>query len=75
MTLLHWPYCIVSYLLLDQPGLCAGAALQWVACLARFKLEMNWNQEELEQWAIAARQKEEDLFRFDKGVRLFDKTF
>ena len=32
----------------------------WV--LRRFKLEMNWNQEELEQWAIAARQKEEDLF-------------
>ena len=28
--------------------------------LRRFKLEMNWNQEELEQWAIAARQKEED---------------
>lgn len=28
--------------------------------LGRFKLEMNWNQEELEQWAIAARQKEED---------------
>lgn len=28
----------------------------------RFKLEMNWNQEELEQWAIAARQKEEDSF-------------
>ena len=26
----------------------------------QFKLEMNWNQEELEQWAIAARQKEED---------------
>lgn len=30
--------------------------------LGRFKLEMNWNQEELEQWAIAARQKEEDFF-------------
>merc|ERR1719324_1809434 len=28
--------------------------------LDQFKLEMNWNQEELEQWAIAARQKEED---------------
>merc|ERR1711902_296200 len=28
--------------------------------LDQFKLEMNWNQEELEQWAIAARQKEDD---------------
>lgn len=26
----------------------------------QFKLQMNWNQEELEQWALAARQKEED---------------
>ena len=26
----------------------------------QFKLLMNWNQEELEQWALAARQKEED---------------
>ena len=28
--------------------------------LDQFKLEMNWNQEELEQWALAAAQKEED---------------
>jgi len=28
--------------------------------LDQFKLKMNWNQEELEQWALAARQKEED---------------
>lgn len=26
----------------------------------QFKLLMNWNQEELEQWALAQRQKEED---------------
>ena len=26
-----------------------------ISLRARFKLEMNWNQEELEQWAIAAR--------------------
>ena len=26
----------------------------------KFKLQMNWNQEELEQWALAAKQKEED---------------
>lgn len=28
--------------------------------LDQFKLLMNWNQEELEQWALASRQKEED---------------
>ena len=28
--------------------------------LDQFKLEMNWNQEELEQWALASRQKEDD---------------
>ncbi|KAJ1447057.1 hypothetical protein M885DRAFT_576621 [Pelagophyceae sp. CCMP2097] len=26
----------------------------------RFKIEMNWNQEELEQWALASKQKEDD---------------
>ena len=26
----------------------------------QYKLEMIWNQEELEQWALAARQKEAD---------------
>jgi len=26
----------------------------------KFKLQMNWNQEELEQWALAAKQKEDD---------------
>lgn len=26
----------------------------------QFKIQMNWNQEELEQWAVASRQKEED---------------
>merc|ERR1719252_284215 len=29
--------------------------------LDQFKLEMNWNQEELEQWALAARQEEDEL--------------
>merc|ERR1712083_585537 len=31
--------------------------------------EMNWNQEELEQWAIAARQKEEDELTLEKYKR------
>ena len=34
-----------------------------------FKLAMNWNQEELEQWAIAARQKEEDNLALQKYTR------
>ena len=36
----------------------------------KFKLQMNWNQEELEQWALAARQKEEDnlaLLKYSKA--------
>ena len=35
----------------------------------QFKLEMNWNQEELEQWALAARQKEEDNLTLEKYRR------
>jgi chromosome segregation ATPase len=34
-----------------------------------FKLQMNWNQEELEQWAVAARQKEEDSLALQKYTR------
>lgn len=37
--------------------------------LDRFKLQMNWNQEELEQWALAARQKEEDNLALEKYTR------
>lgn len=40
--------------------------------LDQFKLEMNWNQEELEQWAIAARQKEEDELTLEKYKRAYD---
>merc|ERR1712113_181542 len=40
--------------------------------LDQFKLEMNWNQEELEQWAIAARQKEEDEMTLEKYKRADD---
>ena len=38
--------------------------------MEQFKLQMNWNQEELEQWALAARQKEEDnlaLLKYTKA--------
>jgi hypothetical protein len=34
--------------------------------LDQFKLLMNWNQEELDQWAVAQRQKEEDNAALDK---------
>merc|ERR1711920_1156707 len=40
--------------------------------LDQFKLEMNWNQDELEQWAIAARQKEEDELTLEKYRRADD---
>ena len=35
----------------------------------QFKLLMNWNQEELEQWALASRQKEEDNLALEKYKR------
>lgn len=37
--------------------------------LDQFKLLMNWNQEELEQWALAARQKEEDNLSLQRYMR------
>ncbi|KAL4443384.1 hypothetical protein ABPG75_011121 [Micractinium tetrahymenae] len=37
--------------------------------LAQFKLVQNWNQEELEQWAAAARQKEEDSLALERYRR------
>jgi chromosome segregation ATPase len=37
--------------------------------LDEFKMQMNWNQEELEQWAVAAKQKEEDNIALQKYTR------
>ena len=37
--------------------------------MEQFKLQMNWNQEELEQWALAAKQKEEDNLAMAKYTR------
>lgn len=34
-----------------------------------FKMQMNWNQEELDQWAVAAHQKEEDNLALQKYTR------
>lgn len=39
----------------------------------QYKLELNWNQEELEQWALATRQKEEDNLTLEK-YRRADET-
>jgi len=40
--------------------------------LDAFKLQMNWNQEEMEQWAVAAKQKEEDNLALLKYTRQDD---
>ena len=37
--------------------------------LDQYKLQMNWNQEELEQWALASRQKEDDNLTLEKYKR------
>eukprot|EP01038_Epipyxis_sp_PR26KG_P012494 gene12494-16761_t len=34
-----------------------------------FKLQMNWNQEELESWVIASKQKDEDAIQLEKYKR------
>lgn len=34
--------------------------------MEQIKLELNWNQEELEQWAITNKQKEEDNVTLQK---------
>ncbi|CAB1119455.1 unnamed protein product [Ectocarpus sp. CCAP 1310/34] len=51
-----------------EEHLCALAARE----AGRFKLQMNWNQEELEQWALAAKQKEEDNLALQKYARADD---
>ena len=40
--------------------------------LDKLKLEINWNQEEMEQWALAAKQKEEDNLTLEKYKRSDD---
>lgn len=38
----------------------------------KFKLQMNWNQDEMEQWTMAARQKEEDAMALERYRRADD---
>ena len=40
--------------------------------MEQFKMKMNWNQEELDSWALASRQKEEDLEALAKYGRVDD---
>lgn len=35
----------------------------------KFKLQMNWNQDEMEQWAVAAKQKEDDALTLERYRR------
>ncbi|TMW62794.1 hypothetical protein Poli38472_005412 [Pythium oligandrum] len=35
----------------------------------KFKLQMNWNQDEMEQWSMAAKQKEEDAMALERYRR------
>ena len=35
----------------------------------QYKMEMNWNQEEMEQWVLAYRQKEADNLALEKYKR------
>merc|ERR1712190_179137 len=56
----------------DQVNTFANELMGGNEKLDQFKLEMNWNQEELEQWAIAAKQKEEDELALEKYRRADD---
>merc|ERR1712190_516849 len=56
----------------DQVNAFSNELMRGNEKLDQFKLEMNWNQEELEQWAIAARQKEEDELTLEKYKRADD---
>ena len=54
----------------DKVNSVQGAVFKGNERMDQFKLQMNWNQEELEQWALAARQKEEDnlaLLKYTKA--------
>ena len=53
----------------DQLNVCQNHIFKGNEQMDRFKLQMNWNQEELEQWALAAKQKEEDNMALEKYTR------
>ena len=53
----------------DKLNIIQNAIFKGNEKMDRFKLQMNWNQEELEQWALAAKQKEEDHLALQKYTR------
>ncbi|KAG3074075.1 Coiled-coil domain-containing protein 39 [Phytophthora idaei] len=50
-----------------------GSLFKGNEAMDAFKLQMNWNQDEMEQWAVAARQKEEDSMALER-YRRADET-
>eukprot|EP00741_Cyanophora_paradoxa_P020955 tig00021319_g20230.t1 len=53
----------------DQLNIVQNAIFRGNEKMDQFKLLMNWNQEEIEQWALAARQKEDDNLALQKYMR------
>jgi chromosome segregation ATPase len=53
----------------DQLNLVQSQIYKANESLDEIKMQMNWNQEELEQWAIAAKQKEDDFLAIEKYKR------
>ncbi|KAL3668603.1 hypothetical protein V7S43_005906 [Phytophthora oleae] len=46
-----------------------GSLFKGNEAMDAFKLQMNWNQDEMEQWSVAARQKEEDAMALERYRR------
>lgn len=53
----------------EQVNLVQSQIFKATERMDEFKMQMNWNQEELEQWALAAKQKEEDFLAIEKYKR------
>lgn len=53
----------------DQLNVVQNAIFKGNERMDRFQMQMNWNKEELEQWALAAKQKEEDTMALEKYTR------
>merc|ERR1712008_134124 len=56
----------------DQVNSLSNERMRCNEKLDQYKLELNWNQEELEQWAVATRQKEEDELVLERYRRADD---
>ena len=56
----------------DKLNIAQNAIFKGNERMDRLKLQMTWSQEQLEQWALAARQKEEDNLALQKYTRADD---